>query len=361
MVNIGQIYLVAGWKIMASPKFGSGELKFLYPVLSIVGALIVGAIFIAVSGANPLSAYGILFVEAFGSVSALADTFVKACPLLLAGIGIVIAFKSSVWTIGAEGQLLMGALVAVWLGLTLTWLPSYLLIPIILVASFLGGAFIALIAGALKAKMGVNEIITTLMLNSIVYYFILYLVSGPMKNPAVGYNQTRPISPSAFLPILISDTRLHAGVLIAVAVAVFAYLLLKRTTLGYTIKAVGAGPRAASYAGISIPKNIMIVMLLSGGLAGWAGMGEVLGVHHLMMLDISPGYGYTAILVALLARLNPIATIASAFLFAGLLNGSVSMQRGAGVPSSLVLIIQALVVIFVLASEYLTRTKKMRG
>jgi simple sugar transport system permease protein len=145
---------------------------------------------------------------------------------------------------------------------------------------------------------------------------------------------------------------------LAIVAAVFIYVLVERTSLGYKIKAVGYSPKAARYAGISIPQNILIVMFVSGGLAGLAGMGEVLGVHHLLMVDISPGYGYTAILVALLARLNPIATIASAFLFAGLLNGSVAMQRGAGVPSSLVQIIQALVVIFVLASEYMTREKR---
>ncbi|MFH1821038.1 MAG: ABC transporter permease [Methanobacteriota archaeon] len=332
--------------------------RIAFPALSVVGALLLGAVFISISGHDPIAAYGALFVEAFGSVNGIADTLVKASPLLLTGVGIAIAFKSSIWSIGAEGQLLMGALAAVWMGLTFTGVPGILLIPLAIVVSFLAGALWAMVAGVLKAKVGVSEIITTLMLNSIAYYFLLYLVSGPMKTPDVGYNQTRVITQAAFLPALIQDTRLHAGVFIAIAAAILVYVLIQRTSLGYKIKAVGYGPRAAKYAGISISRNILIVMFLSGGLAGLAGMGEVLGVHHLLMLDISPGYGYTAILVALLARLNPIATIASAFLFAGLLNGSVAMQRGAGVPSSLVLIIQALVVIFVLASEYLTREKR---
>jgi ABC-type uncharacterized transport system permease subunit len=336
----------------------SSRSRIAFPALSVIGALLLGALFITLSGHDPVAAYTVLFIEAFGSVSGITDTLVKAAPLLLAGVGLVVAYKSSIWTIGAEGQLLMGALASVWLGLTLTDVPGYLLIPLIMVASFLAGAGLAMIAGVLKAKIGVNEIITTLMLNNIAYYFILYLVSGPMKTPEVGYNQTRIISPQAFLPILIADTRLHAGVLLAIVAAVFIYVLVERTSLGYKIKAVGYSPKAARYAGISIPQNILIVMFVSGGLAGLAGMGEVLGVHHLLMVDISPGYGYTAILVALLARLNPIATIASAFLFAGLLNGSVAMQRGAGVPSSLVQIIQALVVIFVLASEYMTREKR---
>jgi len=336
----------------------SSRSRIAFPALSVIGALLLGALFITLSGHDPVAAYTVLFIEAFGSVSGITDTLVKAAPLLLAGVGLVVAYKSSIWTIGAEGQLLMGALASVWLGLTLTDVPGYLLIPLIMVASFLAGAGLAMIAGVLKTKIGVNEIITTLMLNNIAYYFILYLVSGPMKTPEVGYNQTRIISPQAFLPILIADTRLHAGVLLAIVAAVFIYVLVERTSLGYKIKAVGYSPKAARYAGISIPQNILIVMFVSGGLAGLAGMGEVLGVHHLLMVDISPGYGYTAILVALLARLNPIATIASAFLFAGLLNGSVAMQRGAGVPSSLVQIIQALVVIFVLASEYMTREKR---
>ncbi|MEM2890047.1 MAG: ABC transporter permease [Candidatus Hadarchaeum sp.] len=332
--------------------------RIVFPVLSVVGALLLGAFFIALSGHDPVAAYASLFMEAFGSVNGITDTLVKAAPLLLAGVGLVVAYKSSIWTIGAEGQILLGALAAVWLGLNLKGVPGFLLIPLIMVASFLAGAGLAMVAGVLKAKIGVNEIITTLMLNNIASYFILYLVSGPMKTPEVGYNQTRIITSEAFLPILVQDTRLHAGVLLAILAAIFVYILVEKTSLGYKIKAVGHSPKAAKYAGISMSRNILIVMFVSGGLAGLAGMGEVLGVHHLLMLDISPGYGYTAILVALLARLNPIATIASAFLFAGLLNGSVAMQRGAGVPSSLVLIIQALVVIFVLASEYATREKR---
>ncbi|MGC8817212.1 MAG: ABC transporter permease [Candidatus Hadarchaeum sp.] len=320
--------------------------------------MLLGAVFISLSGHDPVAAYAALFMEAFGSVNGITDTLVKAAPLLLAGVGLVVAYKASIWTIGAEGQILIGALAAVWLGLNVKGVPGSLLIPVIMVASFLAGAGLAMIAGVLKAKIGVNEIITTLMLNNIASYFILYLVSGPMKTPEVGYNQTRIITSEAFLPIIIQDTRLHAGVLLAICAAIFVYVLVEKTSLGYKIKAVGHSPKAAKYAGISMSRNILIVMFVSGGLAGLAGMGEVLGVHHLLMLDISPGYGYTAILVALLARLNPIATIASAFLFAGLLNGSVAMQRGAGVPSSLVLIIQALVVIFVLASEYATREKR---
>lgn len=346
---------------MKLPSLSSRGSRIILPAISVIGALLLGAVFIIVSGHDPIAAYSVLFLEAFGSVSGLADTFVKAAPLLLAGIGIVIAFKSSVWTIGAEGQILMGGLVAAWLALSLPGLPSILLIPLLIIVCFLAGAGVAMIAGVLKAKMNVNEIITTLMLNSIVTYFVLFVVSGPMKDPTIGYNQTQKVPLEAFLPNILPGTRLHAGVLIAIAAAVFAYILLKRSALGYRIRAVGFSRRAANYAGINISTNILLVMFLSGGLAGLAGMGEVLGVSRVMMLDISPGYGYTAILVALLARLDPIATIFSAFLFAGLLNGSVTMQRAAGVPSSLVLIVQALVVLFVLASEYFTRTKRGGG
>ncbi len=346
---------------MKFPSLSSRGSRILLPAISVIGALLLGAVFIIVSGHDPIAAYSIIFLEAFGSVSGLADTLVKAAPLLLAGVGIVIAYKSSVWTIGAEGQILIGGLAAAWVALSLPGLPSILLIPLIMIVCFMAGAAVAMIAGVLKAKLNVNEIITTLMLNSIVTYFVLYWVSGPLKDPGVGYNQTERVPLGAYLPIILADTRLHAGVIIAIVAAVFAYVLLDKSALGYRIKAVGLSPRAAKYAGISIPTNVLIVMFLSGGLAGLAGMGEVLGVSRVMMLDISPGYGYTAILVALLARLHPIGTIFSSFLFAGLLNGSVTMQRAAGVPSSLVYIIQALVVIFVLASEYVTRTKKGGG
>lgn len=324
------------------------------PVLAVLLSLVVGAIFILAVRVNPLAAYGALFKGAVGSPRALIQTALLATPLLLISLGLTLAFRSTVWNIGAEGQFFMGALAATWVGLTFSGWPMWLLLPLMVVAGWLFGAAWAAIPGLLKAKQGANEIVTSLLLNYVAIFFINYLVRLPLKDPEYYLPQSASLVEAAILPP-IPGTRLHIGLVLALLCVPLVYLLLFKTPLGYRLRVVGANPEAGRYAGINVPAHIVIAMMLSGGLAGIAGMVEVSGVHHRLMSGISPGFGYTAIVVALLGRLHPVGALLASFLFAALVIGADSMQRIVGLPVALTAVIQALVVLFILASDYLAR------
>jgi len=324
------------------------------PALAVLLSLAFGAILILVVRMNPLDAYGALVKGAFGCRRAFIQAALRTTPLLFISLGLTLAFRCKVWNIGAEGQYFMGALAASWLGLTFDDWPAWLLLPAMIVIAWLAGAAWAAIPGFLKAKRGANEIVTSLLMNYIAILFVSYLVREPMKDPNYYLPQSAPLGPSATLP-LIPGTRLHIGLLIALLCVPLVYLILWKTPLGYRLRVVGANPEAARYAGISVPGHIVIAMVLSGGLAGVAGMVEVSGIHHRLMVGISPGFGYTAIVVALLGRLNPVGALLAAYLFASLVIGADSMQRIVGLPVALTEVIQALVVLFVLASDYLSR------
>lgn len=331
-------------------------LELFIPPGAVIGALLVGSGAIALAGASPLQAYLILLQGAFGSLDNLAETLVRTSPLLFAGLGISIGIRCGLWNIGAEGQLYLGALIVTWLGITLTGWPSYFLLPLSVVLSFAAGGAWAAIPGLLKARLGGSEIISTIMLNYVAIYGVSYLVSGPLQEAQKVFPQSPPIPVEAHLPIMISGTRLHAGIVLALVSAVAVYILLWKTTLGYEIRAVGHNPEAARYAGIKVGRKVVIAMLLSGGLAGFAGMGEILGLHHRLLAFFSPGYGYTAIAVALLGRLHPLGVVLAAMLFGVLEVSSGAMQRYAGVPVQVVYIIEGLVILFLLAGEYLYRS-----
>lgn len=328
-------------------------------IFSVLAAFAVGGVLILMAGANPLDAYMNLADGAFGSVRAITNTLVKTIPLLLIGVGLTIAYKCRVWNIGAEGQLFMGATLATWMGITFTGIPALALIPLAIVGGFLAGGLWAAIPGILKAKLEVNEVITTVMMNYIAILEMRYLITGPMGDPAGhGFPLSPPIAPSAYLPKILPEdlvreaSRLHAGILIALASAVLVYMLFSKTTLGYQIRVVGANREAARYGGIGVFKSIVIAMFLSGGFAGLAGMVEVFGVHHRLMEGISPGYGYTAIVVALLGKLHPGGVVLAAFFFAALIVGGDTMAYRSGIPIFLAYVIQGVVILFVLASEH---------
>lgn len=332
---------------------------FLYaPILSfflaILLAFLLSSLFIRWVGASPLLAFKALLLGAFGSLNGFTETLVKATPLMLAGLGLCVAFRSKVWNIGAEGQIHLGALATTLMGVYLPPFPSLIALTLTGMASFFAGGFWAAIPGWLKVRWGVNEIITTLMMNYIAILGINYAVHVPLKEPGGFLPQSALLQPSVELPILIARTRLHAGILLGIAGAVALHILLVRTTLGYQIQVVGLNPDAGRYSGIPVGKITLLSMILSGGFAGLAGMGEIAGVHHRLMENFSPGYGYTAIVVALLADLKPLAVILVSILFAALIVGADTMQRVAGVPNSLVLIIESLVVLFVLGSRSLS-------
>ncbi len=324
------------------------------PALAVLLSLALGVVLILVVRVNPLDAYRALVKGAVGSPRALVQAALRTTPLLLISLGLTLAFRCKAWNIGAEGQFFMGALAASWLGLALDGWPAWLLLPAMVVVAWLAGAAWAVIPGFLKAKRGTNEIVTSLLTNYVAIFFVSYLVRAPMKDPEYYLPQSAPLGPAATLPF-IPGTRLHIGLLLALLCVPLVYLILWKMPLGYRLRVVGTNPEAARYAGISVPSHIVIAMVLSGGLAGVAGMVEVSGVHHRLMTGISPGFGYTAIVVALLGQLNPVGVLLAAYFFASLVIGADSMQRVVGLPVALTEVIQALVVVFVLASDYLTR------
>ncbi|MEW6232429.1 MAG: ABC transporter permease [Chloroflexota bacterium] len=333
----------------------SRALGFLIPVFSIVLALCFGAVLLAAVGKNPGVVYQKMFSGAFGSKFGLTETVVKAIPLMLSGLGVAVAFRMLLWNIGAEGQLQIGAFAAAGVALAFPQAPAAVIIPAMMLAGFLGGALWASIPATLKAKLQVNEIITSLMLNYVAIYWVEYLVYGPWKNPkGYGFPGTAPFSPAAELPRL-GASRVHLGLLFGLVAALCLYFILRRTKWGYEIRVIGENPTAARYAGISLTRNILTVMALSGGLAGLAGMSEVSGIIHALQRGISPGYGYTAIIVAWLAKLNPWAIVVVSFLFAGLLVGGDQLQISMGLPAAMSNILQGAVLFFILGGEILVR------
>ena len=327
--------------------------KGLLIVGPMVLALLVCAVPVMLSGANPWYAYSVMFAGAFGSLDGIADVVMRATPLLLTALGTTVAFKGGQWNIGGDGQIYFGALGATLTGLAFQGLPLWLHLPLAIAGGFLGGALWALPAALLKAGRGVSEIITTLMLNYIAVFFISYLVKGPLQGPSEFMPQTATIPETARLPLLFEGFRLHGGTVVALLLVVAVYFLLQRTSLGYNFRAVGENPKASRYGGIKVSLVIILIMSISGGLSGLAGANEVLGYHYRLFDGISPGYGFTGIIVALLGRLNPFGVLASSVLFSGLIVGANEMQRVVGVPTAIAGIIQATIVLFVLGAEML--------
>ncbi|MCB0225737.1 MAG: ABC transporter permease [Anaerolineae bacterium] len=369
----------------------------LMPLIASMGALLVGAVVLMLLDVNPVEAYTAMFSGAFANKNGLADTMVKAVPLLLVGLGIVIAFRANVINIGAEGQLIVGALITTYLAVELgdTW-PNYLVITLGIIAGTLMGALWAGIPGYLKAYLNVNEILSTIMMNQIAIQIGYFLLRGPMIDPKEVEAGTN-IPHSARLPrptdlprftdvagwfgftdsakdlnltgfwgelygLLVEPTRLHTGFFIAIIMAILVYIFLWRTTIGYRIRAVGLNPAAARYAGIQVPRTIILSMGLSGAFAGLAGAVEILGLHHRMFepLAVSAGYGFSGIVVALFGKLHPIGAIPASILCGGLLVGGDKMQRAVQVPQVFVTALLGLIVLFVVSSEIWSRRRARR-
>lgn len=331
------------------------------PVISVVVALFIGAIFVLISGHNPIRAYAALILGAFGSPYDISETLVIAVPLTLAGLSVAVAFRTGLFNIGAQGQLLVGALAAGWTGSQFPDLPGILLLPLTLISGVLGGAGYGAIAGWLKATRGVNEVITTIMQNYIVVFVMHWLLQdGPMTAPnAAGTPASSPIGAGAILPIIIPNelvplSRLHAGIVLAVLAVVLFWFLLWRTSLGYELRAVGLGAFAAAQAGIDPKRRMVLVMAIAGGFAGLAGMIQVSGLFHRVFDGFSAGFGFDAIAVALLGKNSPIGITLAAILFAAFARGGTLMQANAGISSHLVEVIEALV-LFVIAAETIVR------
>ena len=341
----------------------------LLPIFAALAALAFGAVMLLILGANPLEAFSALIDGAFGSTNALADTVVKATPLLLIGLGICISFRGNVINLGGEGQMIIGALVATALGLAFPDWTGALMIPLAMLAGFLGGAIWGGIPGILKAYFNASELLSTVMMNAIAVQLMNFLLSGPMIDPvqaskASKIPQTARLAKTFDLPRLV-PTRLHLGALIAVILAVLVYILLWRTTLGYRIRAVGQNPHASRYAGINVKKQIVLALFLGGAFAGLAGAIQVFGVNHRMITDGSAtGFtgsaGFNGIVAALFGQLHPLGTIPASFLFGALLVGANKLQRAVQVPSALITALNGLVVIFVVSSDIWRRRREKK-
>jgi ABC-type uncharacterized transport system permease subunit len=337
-------------------------LAYAIPVLSVIAALVIGAIMLILLGADPIEGYSAMLRGAFGSGNALTATILKATPLLLVGVGIVIAFRANVINIGAEGQMVLGGLFATMAALYLPEMPSVIMIPTVLFAGILGGAVWGWIPGMLKAYYRVNEILSSIMLNIVAVQLMNYLLRGPLIDPAeiergTRIPQTERLAESADLPLLFGSGRFHIGPIIAVLAAIGAYFLLWRTPLGFRLRAVGLSEHASRYAGIPVRRTIVLALTLSGAMAGLAGAILVFGSEsHRMVTDGSTmgftgGAGFNGIVAALFGGLHPLWTIPASFLFGGLLVGGNVLQRTVQVPSALIIAINGLVVIFVVAAD----------
>ncbi|HEY77322.1 MAG TPA: ABC transporter permease [Thermoflexia bacterium] len=341
----------------------SRRAMFLVPVLSLVLALVFGAMILLVFRVNPLEAYRVMVQGSLGSGYALSETLVKAIPLMLTGLGVAIAFRMLFWNIGAEGQLAMGGIAAAYIALF--WadrLPGPLVLPTMFVAGVLAGAVWGLIPAFLRAALGVNEILTTLMMNYIAILLVEYLYLGPWRDPqGYGFPGTAQFPQVAWLPRLTG--RVHVGLIFALVAAVLVWFVLNRTRWGYEIQVIGENPRAARYSGINIGFNILLVMLLSGGLSGLAGMAEVAGISRRLYQGLTVGYGYTAIIVAWLANLNPWGILLVAFLMGALLVGGDQLQVALGLPAAVALVLQGAILFFVLGGSIFVnyRVRIIRG
>ena len=365
---------------------GSWREALRVPALAVLTGLILGGIAIMVSGSNVFAAYGALFVGAFGdpvrffngfqqlfttgetagllrAIYPFTESLVTATPYIFAGLAVALGFRCGLFNIGAEGQLLIGALCSAFVGYSIKGLPAIIHLPLAILAGAAGGAVWGMIPGYLKARFGAHEVVNTIMMNWIAFRLSDWLLNGPMK--ASGFRPVTPnVEATAELPRFFPDPiRLNWGFILALVMAYALYWFLFKTTLGFEIRSVGANPDAAKYAGMNIIRNFVLVMALSGGLAGMAGSAQVLGVDHWVGAGFSAGYGFDAIALALLGKSHPAGVVVAALLFGFLRSGATRMQSIAGVPIDIISIIQGLVIIFIAAPgiiRWLYRLKNVK-
>lgn len=323
---------------------------------SVAVALIVTVILLLIIGQTPAQVGEVLssmFIQTFFSIDGLFSVIIKSIPLVITSIGIALAFKMKLWNIGGEGQIAMGAFAAAGVAMAFPNLTGWLLLPLMAIAAMLAGALWAAIAAAPKAYLGVNETITTLMLNYVALIWLQYLINGPWATN--GFPLAPLLSENAQLPAVnLSNNELHMGLLIAAALVVGYFFLLYRSRWGYEIRVTGESVRAAEYAGINVRRNMLAVLMLSGAIAGIAGMGQVAGISHRLEMTISGNFGYTAIIIAWLARLNPWGIVAMSVFMSALLVGG---QYAAGVPNAVPVMVQGVILFFVLGFDLLTQYK----
>ena len=328
----------------------------LYPLGAVAATLVITSLLVLVAGASPFSVFYLVAKGAAGSQFALLETLTRSTPLIFTGLAVAVAFRARLWNIGAEAQLYIGGIVTVGLGTGALPLPAFLLIPIIMVVAMAGGALMLLGPAVLKTRFGVDEVVTTLLLNFIVLLFVSMLLEGPLKDPmGLGWPQSAKVIAEAQLPRIIQGKRLHYGFAIAIVSALIVWVIMKKTALGYEMRAVGHNPQAAGFAGIPVNRVLMKTALLSGGLAALAGFSEVSGLKGNLTLDLSPGYGYSGIVVAMLAMLNPAGVVVSAIFVAGIFVGADAMSRAAQVPSYIADVMVATALLTMVVAILMTR------
>ncbi len=330
--------------------------RVLFPAGAIGATLFVAALLARLAGAEPLAIFGMILNGAVGSRFAVLETLNRATPLIFTGLAVAVAFRARFWNIGAEGQLYMGALATVLLGTGALGWPSWALLPTLALAAVLLGAVTLAVPALLKTRLGVDEVVPTLLLNFIILLFISMLLEGPLRDArAMGWPQSARLIPDARLPRIAEGLRLHWGFVLALIAAVAVWLMQTRTTLGFAIRAVGANRNAATFAGIPTNRVILATALISGGLAALAGFSEVAGLRGNLTRELSPGFGYTGIIVAMLALLHPLGVVAVAIFVAGIFVGADSMSRQAGVPSYIADILLAVALLFMVLALGLSR------
>jgi simple sugar transport system permease protein len=333
-----------------------GYLHLLIVLCSVTLAFVFCGILISLMGMDPFLAIQKMIYGAFGSQNKITTTFLKAIPLMLCGLSVSVAFKMRLTNIGAEGQFCIGTIAATGVVLFCDFIPEGLMLPVMLIAAFVAAGLWALISVLPKAAFGVNETITTLMMNYVALFLLDYLIYGPWKDPEGGNMPfTKEFPAFSRLPKLFG-TDIHTGLLIAVAAAIILYIVLKNTTWGFQLRVIGESSKSASYAGMNITRNILITMLISGGLAGLAGFAEVSGTAGRMQSGISNDYGFTGIIIAYLSNFNPFTILMVSVLFGGLLAGGYSLQI-CGLPVQIVTMIQGAILLFVLGGELLIKYK----
>jgi ABC-type uncharacterized transport system permease subunit len=331
------------------------------PLGAILLSLIICAGFIAAAGAPVLGAYALLAKGAFGNTFAITETLTRATPLILTGLSAAVAFRARLWNIGAEGQFYLGAIVATAVGAHVDGLPGWLADLALATCGSLAGMLLLVGPTLLKLRLGVDEVVTTLLLNFIVLLFVSAMIEGPLRDPlAFGFPQSAPVSDGAMLPKLVAHARLHAGFVVAVVLAIVVAVIDRYSVLGFEAQAVGFNFRAARFAGIPIEQVLVCVALMSGGLAGIGGSLEVIGLKGYVTLDMSPGYGYAGIIVAMLAGLNPLGVVASSIFVAGVFVGADAMGRAYNIPSSIADVIVAVSLLTMLLALLFARYRLRR-
>lgn len=331
------------------------------PIFGLVVGILVSSLLLVLWGSSPLLAFKGLYVGSFGTISAFSNTLIKAIPLIIGGLAVLISYKSGIFNVGVEGQLFIGALGGSIIATLPMFrdLPPLISIPLSMIVAMMFGAIIAFIPGYLKAYRGINEVVVTMLLNYILIYFISQQVQpgGFLHEPGVVANQSSPVHEAMKLPKILDGvlSNVHIGLVIAVVMIVAVWFVMSRTSIGFKMKAIGLNPKAAEYAGMNMNFIQTNVMVISGAMAGLAGIIEILGYHYRLVENFSVGIGYNAIAVALLANLSPVGIIFSAIFFGALQAGNNTMQIIAQVPESFTRLVQGIVVFFVIAGAVLPK------